>query len=888
VSDNNINSEDSKPDNISNISLVEEMQKSYLDYAMSVIVSRALPDCRDGLKPVHRRILYSMNESGYNFNKPYRKSARIVGDVMGKYHPHGDSAIYHSMVRMAQNFSMRLELIDGQGNFGSLDGDPPAAMRYTEARLAKVSEKIVADLEKETISFQPNYDDSTLEPSVLPAQFPNLLVNGASGIAVGMATNIAPHNLGEVIDSTLYLIKNPNAELGDLTKFIFGPDFPTGGQIIGKKGILDAFQTGKGGVVLRSKTSIENFKKDREAIIIHEIPYQVNKSKLIEKIAETVKNNIIEGISDLRDESDRNGVRVVIELKKDVDANIILNQLYKNTFLQTTFNSNMLALNKGKPEQMNLKEMLTAFIDFREEVITKRIIFDLNKARDKAHILLGLVVANANIDEIIELIKSSRDSKDARQKLINKKWKLNDKNINFIKLVDEENTQLNKNIFILTEAQARAILELRLHRLTSLERDDIQKDLEEIILEIKGYLEILQSRSKLLEEIKNELHEIKKEFATPRKSEIIDREYEEVDDLKYIQKEDIVITISNNGYIKRSLLENYRAQNRGGKGKTGMSTREEDFVKEIHLADTHTKLLVFTSLGKVYSLKSHDIPEASLKARGKPIVNLLPFSKDEKIATFLPLPLEENSWSASLIIFATKKGMVRKNKLIDVAKSGKRELRESGKLAIKLGIDDQLIGIKLANKEDDILLSTKNGKCLRFPLKKLRLFSGLNSSGVRGIKLEKNNHVISQSILKHSKIDISIRKNYLRAASENRKNASSLKPEFNELNNNEEFLLALTTNGYGKRSSAYEYRISNRGGKGITGILTSDKNGKVLDSFVVNEDDQIILVTDKGQIIRVNVNQIRIAGRSTKGVSVFKIPESDSIVSVSRIQEIVT
>jgi len=888
VSDNNINPEDGKPDNISNISLVEEMQKSYLDYAMSVIVSRALPDCRDGLKPVHRRILYSMNESGYNFNKPYRKSARIVGDVMGKYHPHGDSAIYHSMVRMAQNFSMRLELIDGQGNFGSLDGDPPAAMRYTEARLAKVSEKIVADLEKETISFQPNYDDSTLEPSVLPAQFPNLLVNGASGIAVGMATNIAPHNLGEVIDSTLYLIKNPNAELGDLTKFIFGPDFPTGGQIIGKKGILDAFQTGKGGVVLRSKTSIENFKKDREAIIIHEIPYQVNKSKLIEKIAETVKNNIIEGISDLRDESDRNGVRVVIELKKDVDANIILNQLYKNTFLQTTFNSNMLALNKGKPEQMNLKEMLTAFIDFREEVITKRIIFDLNKARDKAHILLGLVVANANIDEIIELIKSSRDSKDARQKLINKKWKLNDKNINFIKLVDEENTQLNKNIFILTKAQARAILELRLHRLTSLERDDIQKDLEEIILEIKGYLEILQSRSKLLEEIKNELHEIKKEFATPRKSEIIDREYEEVDDLKYIQKEDIVITISNNGYIKRSLLENYRAQNRGGKGKTGMSTREEDFVKEIHLADTHTKLLVFTSLGKVYSLKSHDIPEASLKARGKPIVNLLPFSKDEKIATFLPLPLEENSWSESLIIFATKKGMVRKNKLIDVAKSGKRELRESGKLAIKLGIDDQLIGIKLANKEDDILLSTKNGKCLRFPLKKLRLFSGLNSSGVRGIKLEKNNHVISQSILKHSKIDISIRKNYLRAASENRKKASSLKPEFNELNNNEEFLLALTTNGYGKRSSAYEYRISNRGGKGITGILTSDKNGKVLDSFVVNEDDQIILVTDKGQIIRVNVNQIRIAGRSTKGVSVFKIPESDSIVSVSRIQEIVT
>jgi len=888
VTDNNINSEDNISDNISNISLVEEMKKSYLDYAMSVIVSRALPDCRDGLKPVHRRILYAMNESGYNYNKPYRKSARIVGDVMGKYHPHGDSAIYQSMVRMAQDFSMRLELIDGQGNFGSLDGDPPAAMRYTEARLAKVAEKIVADLEKETISFQANYDDSSKEPTVLPAQYPNLLVNGASGIAVGMATNIAPHNLGEVIDATLHLIENPKSELVDLTKFIFGPDFPTGGQIIGKKGILDAFQTGKGGVVLRSKTSIENFKKDREAIIVNEIPYQVNKSKLMERIAETVKNNIIEGISDLRDESDRNGVRIVIELKKDVDSNIILNQLYKNTLLQTTFNSNMLALNKGKPEQMNLKDMLTAFIEFREEVITKRTIFDLNKARDKAHILLGLVVANANIDEIINLIKSSKDSKEARQKLINKKWKLSEQNVNFIKLVDEEITQLDKNIFILTDSQARAILELRLHRLTSLERDDIQKDLEELILEIKGHLEILQSRLMLLDEIKKELKEIKKEFASPRKSEIIDREYEEVNDLRYIQKEDIVITISNNGYIKRSLLENYRAQNRGGKGKTGMSTREEDFVKEIHLADTHTKLLVFSSLGKVYALKSHDIPEASLKARGKPIVNLLPFSKDEKIASFLPLPIDEDSWSERLIIFATKKGMIRKNKLIDVAKSGKRELRESGKLAIKLDSEDQLIGIKLANYEDDVLLSTKNGKCLRFPLEKLRLFTGLNSSGVRGIKLEKNNHVISQAILKHSKIDINVRKDYLRAASENRKNTSSLKPEFAELNVNEEFLLALTTNGYGKRSSAYEYRISNRGGKGITGILTSEKNGEVIDCFVVNDNDQIILVTDKGQIIRVNINQIRIAGRSTRGVNVFKIPDSDSIVSISRIQELDT
>ncbi|PPR49119.1 MAG: DNA gyrase subunit A, partial [Alphaproteobacteria bacterium MarineAlpha5_Bin4] len=636
TNDTPMQQDNSNYNKISKVSLVEEMKKSYLDYAMSVIVSRALPDCRDGLKPVHRRILYSMNESNYNYNKPYKKSARVVGDVMGKYHPHGDSAIYFSMVRMAQNFSMRLELIDGQGNFGSLDGDPPAAMRYTEARLSKVSERLVTDLEKETITFQPNYDDTTKEPSVLPAQFPNLLVNGASGIAVGMATNIAPHNLNEVIDATLHCINNPDTSIEDLQKYILGPDFPTGGQIVGKKGIRDAFETGRGACIIRSKTSFEQFKKDREAIVIEEIPYQVNKSKLIEKIAETVKNNIIEGISDLRDESDRKGVRVVIELKKDIDPNIILNQLYKHTLLQTTFNSNMLALNKGKPQQMNLKDILKNFIDFREEVIIKRTIYDLNKARDKAHILLGLVVANSSIDEIIDLIKSSKDSKDAKHKLITKKWKLSKNNLNFIKLVEDQSSNIHDKIFKFSDTQAKAILELKLHRLTSLERDDIKKDLENIILEINKYLKILNSREKLLNVIKKELNEIKKEFGTPRKSEIIDQEYEQVDDLNYIQKEDIVITISNNGYIKRSLLENYRAQNRGGKGKTGMSTREEDFVKEIHLADTHTKLLVFSSLGKVYALKSHDIPEASLKARGKPIINLIPFRKNEKIATFLP------------------------------------------------------------------------------------------------------------------------------------------------------------------------------------------------------------------------------------------------------------
>ena len=888
MSNDHIKSEISSIDErISQISLVEEMKKSYLDYAMSVIVSRALPDTRDGLKPVHRRILYAMNESGYNFNKPYRKSARIVGEVMGKYHPHGDAAIYDSMVRMAQNFSMRLELIDGQGNFGSVDGDPPAAMRYTEARLAKISEKIVTDLDKETVSFQPNYDDTVSEPTVLPAQFPNLLINGASGIAVGMATNIAPHNLGEVIDATLFQIENPDCKIKDLTNFILGPDFPTGGQIIGKKGIIEAFDTGKGSCIIRSKYKIEEYKKDREAIVVTEIPYQVNKAKLIEKIAETVKNDIIEGISDLRDESDRNGVRIVIELKKDVDSEIVLNQLYKHTLLQTTFNSNMLALNNGKPEKLNLKQILESFINFREEVVTKRTVFDLNKARDKAHLLIGLVVANDNIDEIIHLIKNSKNTNEAKDKLVNKKWKLSKENLNFIKLIEDETGNLKGDTYKFTDKQAKAILELRLQKLTSLEREDIKADLENNVYEIKSYLEILNSRPKLLSVIKNELNDIKKDFANPRKTEILEKEYEQVDDINFIQKEDIVITISNNGYIKRSPLENYRSQKRGGKGKTGMATREEDFVKEIHFANTHSKLLVFSTFGKVYSLKSFDIPEASLKARGKPIINLLKFNDDEKIATFLVLPTDENNWKNNLIVFATQNGMVRKNNLIDVAKSGKRDLRETGKLCIKLTNQDQLISVKIANDDQDILLSTSNGKCLRFPLNKLRLFSGLNSGGVRGIKLDKNNFIISQSVLKHSLIDISIRQQYLKISSENRKNPSKNKLlEFEELNKNEEFLLSITTKGYGKRSSAYEYRISNRGGKGITGILTTEKNGKVIDCFVINENDQIILVSDKGQIIRVNINQIRIAGRSTQGVSIFKIPEGDKIVYVSRIEEI--
>jgi len=874
---------------ITSISLAEEMKKSYLDYAMSVIVSRALPDSRDGLKPVHRRILYAMNESGYNYNKAYKKSARIVGDVMGKYHPHGDAAIYDSMVRMAQNFSMSIELIDGQGNFGSLDGDPPAAMRYTEARLAKISDKLITDLDKETVFFQPNYDDSIFEPTVLPAQFPNLLVNGSSGIAVGMATNIAPHNLGEVIDATLYAIDHPNCEIDSLNQFILGPDFPTGGLIIGKKGINEAFQTGRGSCIIRANTSIEEYKKDRKAIIINEIPYQVNKSKLIEKIAETVRNKIIEGISDLRDESDRKGVRVVIELKKEVPHKIILNQLYKHTLLQTSFNSNMLALNKGKPEQLNLKQIIFSFIEFREEIVSKRTLFDLNKARNKAHILIGLVAANNNIDQIIDLIKKSKDSKEAKQNLIKKKWKLSQTNINFIKLIEDYAGNLTNNTYIFSDIQAKAILDLRLHKLTSLERDDINKELENLTLEIKNYLKILNSREKLLSVIKNELSQIKKDFSTPRRSKIIDKEYEQTEDLDYIRKEQIIITISNNGYIKRSLLDNYRAQNRGGKGKTGMSTREEDFVKEIHLSDTHTKLLFFSSFGKVYALKAFDIPEASLKARGKPIINLLPLKNGEKIATFLQLPNDELSWKDKFIVFATKSGFSKKNNLTDVALSGKRDLRDSGKRCIKLVTDDSLIGAMIVKNHDDILLSSSEGKCLRTSVNNISLKKTLNTGANKTIVLEKNNFLVSISKLKHSPINMEIRDEYLKFASEDRKDQKLIKDnsDFTKLKDNEEFILFTTTKGFGKISSAYTYKINkNRVGKGTIGIKITPKTGKVVGSFIVKKNDNIILASDKGQIIRVNINQIRIAGRTTQGVSIFKIPEGDKIVYVSRVKDL--
>ncbi len=884
------NSEETK--DISSITLEQEVQKSYLDYAMSVIVSRALPDIRDGLKPVHRRVLFSMNESGYNYNRPYRKSARIIGDVMGKYHPHGDSAIYDAMVRMAQSFSMRLELIDGQGNFGSMDGDPPAAMRYTEARLAKISDFLVEDIEKETVNFQNNYDETSVEPVVLPAKFPNLLINGAGGIAVGMATNIPPHNLAEVIDATIKLIDEPNSSIDNLNEIIKGPDFPTGGIIVGTSGIKSAYQNGKGSCLVRSKILIEKTKKEKDSIIITEIPFQVNKSRLLERIAETVNLKIIEGISDIRDESDRNGVRVVVELKRDFDSDTIINQLYKHTPVQTTFNCNILALNQGKPEQLNLKQILNSFINFRKEIVTKRVIFELKKSREKAHILIGFVVANYNIDKIIETIKSSKNSEIARSNIKKIKWKISKDIYDIINLInkanEEDNDKNDKNFYIFSDNQTKSILELRLHRLTSMEREEIKSDLQKVKKDISDFLEILNSKQKLLSVIKNELLSIKNEFQTNRKTTIINEENEISDEIDLIQKEDIVVTISHRNYVKRVSLDNYRSQKRGGKGRTGMSTRDDDFVSQIFVASTHTKLLVFSSLGKVYLLKSYDIPERTPQSRGKPINNLLPFKDNEEISSIMPLPINEDIWNNLNIVFSTKFGMIRKNKLIDVAKSGQRSLRDSGKVAIVLNKNDKLIGVNLCEDKNDVLLSTTDGKCIRFSLSKIRLTSGLNSKGVRGIKLKANNKVVSMSILKHSPIDISIRQSYLKSSSDLRKgNIKSLSNEtFKNLKENEEFILSVTTKGYGKRSSAYAYRIAGRGGYGITGILTNPKNGNVVDSFTVDDNDELILVTDGGKLIRILIKDVRIAGRSTRGVSLFKIPDNEKIVSVTKISEL--
>ena len=885
-----------EPD-VSPVSIEGEMRGSYLDYAMSVIISRALPDARDGLKPVHRRILYSMKENGYEFNKPFRKSARIVGDVMGKYHPHGDQSIYDAMVRMAQDFSMRLPLINSQGNFGSMDGDRAAAMRYTEARMALSAQALIEDIDKDTVDFQPNYDETENEPKVLPAQFPNLLVNGAGGIAVGMATNIPPHNLGEVIDACCALIDDPDLSIDTIIEnFIQGPDFPTGASILGRQGIHSAFHTGRGSVIIRGRTSVEEIRKDRFAIVITEIPYQVNKARMVEQMADCVRDKRIEGISDLRDESDREGLRVVIEIKRDHMPEVVLNQLYRFTPLQTSFGVNMLALDNGTPKLMNLKEILQAFVDFREVVIRRRTIFLLGKAREKAHILAGLAVAVANIDEIIKLIRAAKNSVTARQQLMEHDWPAADVEP-MIMLLDEPGRTVINGKYKLSEEQAKAILELRLNRLTALERDKIGDNLSDLGNEIEGHLALLASRKKLLELLRKELLEMRSQFATPRRSDIQENEFEhDIEDL--IQREDMVVTVSNTGYMKRVPLSTYRAQKRGGKGRSGMSTRDEDFVTQVFVVNTHTPVLFFSSTGIVYKLKVYKLPLGSPTSLGKAMINLLPLDKGEAITTLMPLPESEESWSDLSVMFATASGSVRRNSLSDFT-----NVKANGKIAMKLNEGDQLISVQACSEADDVLLSSSGGKCIRFPVNAVRVFTSRSSTGVRGMRLEENDRIISMSILSHVKAEVSEREEYLQASSASKRLANgdySERPDdkiedetraarletdkFVEMADTEEFILTITEDGMGKRSSAYEYRISNRGGKGITSIGLKRSKGhstSVVASFPVKTDNQLVMVSDGGQLIRCPVAGISIVGRSSRGVTIFKVAEGERVVSVT-------
>lgn len=890
---------------IQSVSLVGEMKKSYLDYAMSVIVARAIPDACDGLKPVHRRILYAMYEGNYDYNKPFKKSARIVGEVMGKYHPHGDSAIYESLVRMAQDFSMRVPLIDGQGNFGSIDDDPAAAMRYTESRLEKISHTMLDDLDKDTVDFIPNYDGHEKEPKVLPARFPNLLVNGSGGIAVGMATNIPPHNLGEVIDACLAYIDNNEIAIEDIVKIVPGPDFPTGGIILGRNGHDSAARTGRGSVVMRGRHKIEKKTGGKVAIIITEIPYQVNKAKLVEKIAELVKEKKIEGITDLRDESDRDGIRVVIELRRDAMEEVIINQLYSFTELQCNFSVNMLALNHGKPQLLNLLDVIKIFTDFRFDVTTRRTNFLLGKARDKTHILIGLAVAVANIDEIVELIKKSKDVSEAKEKLLARAWPVGLVEA-MVKLVSDKGNVIKDGKFHFTEVQAKAILEMRLARLTGLEMEKITDELRALAAEISNYLELLANRSKMLDLVKKELIEVKDQFATPRRSTIEDSEFEvDIEDL--IPKEDMVVVATMSGYIKRVPLSAYRAQRRGGKGRSAMDVRDEDVTTDIFATNTHTPILFFSNKGKVYRLKTYKLPLGTPQARGRALVNLLPLEQDEKISTILALPEDESTWQNLSIAFATSEGDVRRNSMDQFV-----DIRSSGKIAMKLEGDQALIGVALCTEKDDILLSTKDGKCIRFPVEKLRVFQSRNSTGVRGIKLDKGNKVIAMSVLKHAGEDSEIKDKYLSIDLEQRlafreallfnknlqENPSGdllvqpmeipqIKSELpqakvEEMAISEEFILTITENGFGKRSSAYEYRITNRGGSGITNIVTSKRNGNVVASFPIEMKDHIMIITDKGTLIRTEVESVRISGRNTQGVTLIKTKD-ESVVSVARI-----
>ncbi len=892
------------PDGIEPISIESELKSSYLDYAMSVIVSRALPDVRDGLKPVHRRILYAMDVGGNTPSKPYKKSANIVGAVMGNYHPHGDSAIYDALVRMAQPFSMGVTLVDGQGNFGSIDNDPPAAMRYTESRMTKEATYLLADIDKDTVDFQDNYDGSQQEPVVLPAQFPNLLVNGAGGIAVGMATNIPPHNLGEVIDATLAVIDDPALDEDALLEIVPGPDFPTGGLIMGMSGSRKALTTGRGSVIMRAKTDIEEAKNGRQAIIVTEIPYQVNKAAMITKIAELVREKRIEGIADLRDESDRNGIRVVIELKKDASAEVVLNQLYRFSQMQTSFGVNMLALNGGRPELMNLRKVLDCFVTFRQEVVVRRTKHELNKARDRAHVLVGLAMAVANIDEVIRIIRYSPDPNSAREALLEKAWPIMDMGPLLDLIADRRTRKGDGDTIYLSDEQARAILALQLSRLTGLGRDEIGNEAKGLSEKIEDFLDILRSRQRVLDIIKGELTEVKDKFAVPRRSEFafggVDMEDEDL-----IEVEDMVVTVTHGGYVKRTPLSTYRTQHRGGKGRSGMNMKDEDFVVKVFSATTHTEVLFFSSAGMVYKEKVWRLPMGGPNSRGKALVNIFPLAADERIESVMPLPEDDESRNELDVMFATRSGTVRRNKLSDFIR-----VNRNGKIAMKLDEGDGIISVKICSEKDDILLTTALGQCIRFAVPDVRVFAGRNSTGVRGIRLADGDEVISMGILRHMDVTSEEARAYLKHAAAMRRAATGEEEEISEdegeetvaeaalsaeriaeLGAAEEFILTIADDGMGKRSSAYDYRVTGRGGKGLVAqnIWGRDKKQgpvkKVAQSFTVDDGDQVMLVTDAGQLIRTPVDQIRIAGRSTGGVWVLRTADDERVVSVARLVE---
>ncbi len=872
------------PSDISPINIVDEMKTSYLDYAMSVIVSRALPDVRDGLKPVHRRILYACHEAGYVAGKAYRKCSRIVGDVMGKYHPHGDSAIYMALARLAQDWSMRVMLIDGQGNFGSMDPDMPAAMRYTEARLAKVSNALLDDLDKDTVDFTPNYDASESEPQVLPARFPNLLVNGAGGIAVGMATNIPPHNLGEVINACLAYMENGAITIDELIEIVPGPDFPTGGLILGQYGAKSAYHTGKGSIIMRSKHVIEEGRGDRRSIVLTEVPYQTGKNNLVEKIAEAAKDKRIEGVSDIRDESNRLGVRIVIDLKRDATPEVVLNQLWRHTPAQSSFPANMLAIRGGRPETLNLRDIIEAFVRFREEVITRRSKYELAKARDRAHILLGLVIAVTNLDQVVAIIRGSASPADAREKLGARDWPIAEI-APYIALVEavEDYDEVKGETYRLTDIQIRAILELRLNRLTGLGREEIGGELKVLAASITELLEILANRVRLYEIMREELVAVRDEFATPRRS-LIAPATDGIDDEDLIEREEMVVTVTLDGYIKRTTLDTFRSQKRGGKGRAGMNTKDEDVVTELFVTSTHTPVLFFSTHGKVYRMKVWRLPEGGPNTRGRPMINLLPLAKDEVISTVLPLPEDEAEWGALHVMFATAKGSVRRNSM-----DAFTNVPSNGKIAMKfegVDADDRLIGVALLSEEDDVLLASRSGKAIRFMGSDVREFQSRNSTGVRGMTLKGDDEVISLSILHRSGASQEERDAYLRAAPwKDNENEPTLPGErMDAMAEREQFILTVCANGYGKRSSAYEYRRTGRGGQGITNIDNIDRNGLVVASFPASKGEQLMLVTDQAKMIRMEIAGMRVIGRNTGGVRLFNVADNEHVVSAALIE----